>query len=172
MIHIYTGNGKGKTSAALGLAFRSAGHGLKTVFLSFLKDGTSGEVRAAEKMDFIHMRCCQTMVQGFFWNMTEAERAKLKTETQKGFLFGMQCAQGNRCDMLVLDELGGALSNGLLLESDVLDFLNAFGQKMEIVLTGRNFPEAVLSVADYISEIHEIKHPYQNGGAARKGIEF
>ncbi len=172
MIHVYTGNGKGKTSAALGLAMRGAGHGMKTLFLSFMKDGTSGEVCMAERTEHIRIVCCQKTVQGFFWNMTEQEKLKLKTETQKGFMFGMQCAGEKQCDILVLDELAGALSNQLLSEKDVLEFLALFGQKMEIVLTGRDFPDSVLALADYVSEICEIKHPYKQGATPRKGIEF
>lgn len=172
MIHVYTGDGKGKTTAAMGLAFRAAGHGMKTLFLSFLKDGASGEVRAAEKSDCITVRCCQTTVQGFFCDLTEEERRRLKTETQKGFLYAMQYLTGKKCDVLVLDELAGAMTNGLLEEKDVIEFLTMYGRETEIVLTGRNFPESVLALADYVSEIKEIKHPYQTGAMPRKGIEF
>jgi len=172
MIHIYTGDGKGKSTAALGLAFRASGHGMKTIVLSFLKDGTSGEVKAAQNSECIYVKCCQTEVQGFFWNLSDEEKIKLKTETQRGFLFGMQCADGKRCDILVLDEVAGAISNGLLEEKDVLEFLVMYGQDMEIVMTGRNFPESMIALADYVSEIREVKHPYHDGAEARKGIEF
>ncbi len=172
MIHIYTGDGKGKSTAALGLAFRASGHGLRTVILSFLKDSTSGEVAAAEHVEDIYIRCCQTTVRGFFWNMSETDRACLKAETQKGFLFGLQCARGKRCDILVLDEIAGAITNGLLDEKDVIEFLTVYGGDMEIVMTGRDFPEALLELSDYVSEIKEIKHPYQKGATPRIGIEF
>lgn len=172
MIHIYTGDGKGKSTAALGLAFRASGHGLRTVVLSFLKDGTSGEVSAAEHVEDIYIRCCQTTVRGFFWNMSEADRACLKDETRKGFLFGLQCARGKRCDILILDEIAGALTNGLLDEKDVIEFLTVYGGEMEIVMTGRDFPESLLELSDYVSEIREIKHPYHKGTAPRIGIEY
>ena len=172
MIHVYTGDGKGKTTAAVGLALRGAGHGLKTVFLSFLKEGTSGEVCAAASMGHLDIKCYQTTVHGFFCNLTPEEKIRLKTETQKGFLFAMQCAKEKSCHTLVLDEIAGALTNGLLSEQDVLAYLSAYGKDMEIVLTGRNFPESILDMADYISEIHAKKHPYENDTPARKGIEF
>lgn len=172
MIHIYTGNGKGKTSAAFGLAFRASGHGMKTVALSFLKDGCSGEIKAAEQSEHIFVRCFQTTVQGFFWNMTESEKMKLKTETQKGFMFGLQCAARKNCDILVLDEVAGTIANGLLSEQDVKTFLVEYGQKMEIVMTGRDFPKSLLELADYVSDLRQVKHPYQKGIPPRKGIEF
>ena len=172
MIHIYTGDGKGKSTAAMGLVFRASGHGMKSVVLSFLKDGTAGEVKAAQDSENICFLCCQTKVKGFFWNLTDAEKATLKLETQKGFLFGMQCAGGKRCDLLVLDEIAGAISNGLLEEKDVSEFLMTYGQEMEIVMTGRNFPDSLIALADYVSEIREVKHPYYKGEQARKGIEY
>ena len=172
MIHIYTGDGKGKTTAAMGLAFRASGHGMKTLFVSFLKDGASGEVCAAKETECITVRCCQTSVQGFFCNLTEEERCRLKGETQKGFLCAVQSLAEKQYDILVLDEIAGALTNGLLEEKDVIEFLSVYGQTIELVLTGRNFSAEILALADYVSEIKEIKHPYQTGAMPRKGIEF
>lgn len=172
MVHIYTGNGKGKTTAALGLAFRAAGRGLKTEFLSFLKDGNSGEALLSGDVPNINVQCFQTSVKGFFWDMTEPEKIRLKTETQRGFLRGMQCAKNKLCDVLVLDEIAGCLTNGLLEEKDVAEFLRVYGQEIEIVLTGRDFPESLIAAADYVSEIQAVKHPYETGSRARIGIEF
>ena len=172
MVHIYTGDGKGKTTAALGLSFRAAGRGRRTVFLEFLKNGNSGEVLLAKSVTNIEIRCFQTSVDGFFWNMTETEREKLKTETQAGFSYAKQCVQNGLCDMLVLDEIAGCIANGLILENDVLSLLNAHGQSIEIVLTGRDFSNEILSAADYVSEIRAVKHPYETGTAPREGIEF
>lgn len=172
MVHIYTGDGKGKTTAALGLSFRAAGRGRKTVFLEFLKDGNSGEVLLAKSVPNIEIRCFQTSVGGFFWNMTETEREKLKTETRAGFSYAEQCAKNGLCDVLVLDEIAGCIANGLILENDVLSFLKAHGQNIEIVLTGRDFSYEILSAADYVSEIRAVKHPYEMGTAPREGIEF
>ena len=172
MIHIYTGDGKGKTTAALGLALRAAGRGLKTEFLSFLKDGNSGEVSLCKSISGINVQCFQTTVKGFFPQMTEPEKIRLKKETQKGFLFAMQCAKDKCCDLLVLDEIAGCLKNRLLEEKDVTDFLRVYGKEIEIVLTGRDFPDAILNIADYISEINARKHPFDVGEKARIGIEF
>ena len=172
MVHIYTGAGKGKTTAALGLSFRAAGRGRKVLFLEFLKDGNSGEVLLAKSVPNIDIRCFQTTVGGFFWNMTEAEKEKLITESQTGFSYAVQCAENGLCHMLVLDEIAGCIANGLILEDDVLRFLKAYGQSTEIVLTGRDFSEALLSAADYVSEIHAVKHPFETGIPPREGIEF
>ena len=172
MIHIYTGDGKGKTTAALGLALRAAGHGMKTQVISFLKDGASGEALLGETVPSICVSCFQTTVQGFFWQLSEPERIKVKTETQKGFLRGMQCAKNQLCDILILDEIAGCLTNGLLDVKDVLAFLHTYGNALEIVLTGCSFPPSVLACADYVSEIVAKKHPYENGAMPRKGIEY
>lgn len=172
MVHIYTGDGKGKTTAALGLCFRAAGHGRKILFFEFLKDGSSGEVSAAESVPGFEICCVQTTVCGFYWNMTEQEREKLKAETQAGFSAAISCALKRQCDVLVLDEVAGCMTNGLLLPSDVLAFLETYGKKMEIVLTGRDFPDTVLSAADYVSHIHAVKHPFEMGMPPREGIEF
>ena len=172
MVHIYTGEGKGKTTAALGLSFRAAGRGLRVVFLEFLKDGNSGEVLLAKSVPNINIRCFQTTVNGFFWNLTEPEQEELKAETQEGFEFAASCAANRLCDLLVLDEVAGCIANGLLSEPDVLAFLKNYGNTLEIVLTGRDFSNKMRSAADYVSEIRAVKHPYETGMAPREGIEF
>lgn len=172
MVHIYTGNGKGKTTAALGLSFRAAGHGLNVTFLEFLKDGSSGEVLLARSVPHIEVLCFQTTVSGFFWNMTESEKGKLKAETQKGFSYAADCASKHSCDLLVLDEIAGCTENGLIAEGEVLSLIKTYGEKMEIVLTGRSFSNLMLSAADYVSEIRGVKHPYDVGVSPREGIEF
>lgn len=172
MVHIYTGDGKGKTTAALGLSFRAAGRGLRVAFLEFLKDGNSGEVLLAKSVPNMNIRCFQTTVNGFFWNMTEPEREELKAETQAGFAFAANCAANRLCDMLVLDEIAGCIANGILSENDVLALLKNYGKTLEIVLTGRDFSQEMRLVADYVSEIQAVKHPFDTGTAPREGIEF
>lgn len=170
MIQIYTGDGKGKTTAALGLSFRAAGHNLRVKFLAFLKDGDSGEFFMSESVPNIEMYCFKTTVPGFFWNMSEEEKKQLKIESEKGFSYAEKCIEN--CDVLVLDEIAGCISNGLISKNQVLSFLKKYGTKAEIILTGRDFPNEIVAVADYVSEVKEIKHPFHDGVLSRKGIEF
>lgn len=172
MIHLYTGDGKGKTTAALGLALRASGHGMITEVLCFLKDGASGEVCAGKHLPGVNVTCYQTQVQGFYWELDETQKQNVKMETQKGFLHAMKCASRGLCHVLILDELAGCLSNGILSEKDVLDFLRTYRDEMEIVLTGRDFPRSIRLEADYISEINAVKHPYTKGIGPRVGVEF
>lgn len=173
MVHVYTGNGKGKTTAALGLSFRAAGRGFPVLFLCFLKDGNSGEVLLAKTIQNIEIRCFQTTVNGFYWNMPEKDRGILKNETQKGLDAALAWAQTHSGGVLVLDEIAGCIANGLLSKESVTGLIQKFGQRFEIVLTGRDMPDEIVSLADYVSEIVEIKHPYKaNGTAARQGIEY
>lgn len=172
MIHVYKGDGKGKTSAALGLALRAAGRNKRVLFVSFLKDGNSGEVLMEDSLKNISFCCCQKTVCGFFWELSEGERLKLKTETQKGLFYAQTLAAKKACDVIVLDELSGCITNGLLREEDVLFFLNTYKDTIELVLTGRTFPESVLGIADYISDIRAEKHPYDKGILPREGIEY
>lgn len=169
MIHIYTGDGKGKTTAAVGLAVRYAGNGKKVEFFQFLKDGTSCENACLNKLNIKVTPCQRT--KGFFWEMNEEEKKKLKEETCLGF----ECAEKlceTDCDMIILDEILGAVENGLIGTECLLKFLKTYGEKKEIVLTGRNLPAQIEKIADYVSHITGVKHPYEQGKTATKGIEF
>jgi len=172
MLHIYTGDGKGKTTAALGLCLRASGRGRKIAFFQFLKDGNSGENFVSQKLDNFKILCFQTETKGFFWNMTEEEKSSLKKETEKGFLCALEFLKENLCDVLVLDEISGCIKNGLISEEAFLELVCAYKEKCEIVLTGREFSEKLIEEADYCSSISEVKHPYQKGIGAKEGIEF
>lgn len=169
MIHIYTGDGKGKTTAATGLAVRYCGSGKKVCIFQFLKDGTSSELCVLKGAD-ICVIPCQTETKGFFWDMGDSEKEKLKEETCRNFCKVKECVDD--FDMIVLDELAGAISNKLLNQKDVVNFLTEYAQQKEIVITGRTLPEEIIEMADYVSEIRCIKHPFDCGEKAKKGIEY
>ena len=167
MIHIYTGDGKGKTTAACGMALRAAGKGMRVLVVQFLKDGKSGEICAFENFKNITVMVAET--QGFLWDMTEKEKEETKSAHEN--LFETAIAKANDFDVVVFDEILGAISAGMIDETAVLEFLKT-GPEPEIVLTGRDAGEKMIELADYVSEIKCVKHPMEKGVPARQGIEY
>jgi len=167
MIHIYTGDGKGKTTAACGLALRAAGCGKNVLVLQFLKDGASGEICAFE--NFKNIKVMSTETKGFLWNMLEKEKQETKEAHEKLFKTAVQKAAA--FDIVIFDEILGAISAEMIDETAVLEFLKT-NPESEIVLTGRGASEKLIAIADYVSEIKCIKHPMEKGVPARKGIEY
>ena len=170
-LHIYCGDGKGKTTAAVGLALRCAGSGRQVIFSQFLKDGSSSEVKELLKIPQIRVMVCQRAF-GFTFRMTPEEKQEAGTAYQKLWEEVLDAACLEKADLLVLDELLPALSAGLVDEQQVLSFLRDRPEHMEVVLTGRNAGEDFLSLADYVTEMRSVKHPYGKGLAAREGIEY
>jgi cob(I)alamin adenosyltransferase len=168
LVHIYCGEGKGKTTAAVGLAVRAAGNGLKVLIVQFLKNGKTGELASFEKLENI------TVIRGkgsskFVWNMNEEEKeAALLMHTQN---LQMVMEASSNYDLMILDEAIGACSCGLLEKELLCSFLDKRPEGLEVVLTGRYPAQELLDRADYISEIKKIRHPYDKGVMARKGIE-
>lgn len=169
LIHIYCGDGKGKTTASVGLAVRAAGAGKKVVFTQFFKDGSSSEIGQLKQLENIHVVHCKT-VKGFFFRMTEEQKARASADYTR--LFQDACSAAKEADLLVLDEIVSACNHGTVAEITVTDFLRNKPEKLEVVLTGRNPSENLLELADYVTEMKKIRHPYNQGIKARKGIEF
>lgn len=169
LIHIYCGDGKGKTTAATGLAVRAAGAGKKVVFTQFFKDGSSSEIQVLQNVDNIHVIHCET-VRGFWKSMTEEQKARAREDYTR--LFSEVVAFAADADLLILDEILSACNHGTVAEIAVTEFLNNKPEKLEVVLTGRNPSVQLLELADYVTEMQKVKHPYDCGIAARKGIEF
>ena len=169
LLHIYCGDGKGKTTAALGLALRAAGRGRKILLLQFLKDGKSGEFASLSHIPNIET-IPQTRAFGFSWTLTPPEKAEaihyynslMETAFSRAAGFGL----------LVLDEALGACSAGMLEEARLLELLDARPKELEVVLTGRGPSQALLDRADYVTEMKKRKHPYERGVPARPGIEY
>lgn len=169
MIHIYCGDGKGKTTAALGLICRHVGAGGSAVLAQFLKSLPTGELATLEKLGVPVFR--NELPHGFFPNMSEEMQKKVREMHNCTLAEVTQRARTNMCSLLVLDELCAALSLGLIDREAVLSLVDDHG-KTELVITGRDPEEALLARADYITEMKLVKHPYEKGVMARKGIEY
>ncbi|WP_350342815.1 cob(I)yrinic acid a,c-diamide adenosyltransferase [Proteinivorax tanatarense] len=169
-IQIYTGEGKGKTTAALGLAFRAAGRGFHVTFVQFLKGMYTGEEESIKRFENIRLyRLAEA--KKLFWNLTELEQEDLKKQTQKEWAEFVEYIKKQNCDVLILDEIMGALKNELLSEEQVCDFLDNKPESLEIILTGRNVPAAIKERGDLITEMNKIRHYYDSGVTSREGIE-
>lgn len=171
LVQVYMGNGKGKTTAALGQGLRSCGRGLKVSMVQFLKSGDTGELHSVEKLHPYFEIFRFERKRGFFWTLSEQEKLELKEDIDKGFEFLKNVVRENLCDVLIIDELLGVLENNLLKVSDVLELLKAKPVSMEIIITGRNAPKEIIDAADLVTEMREIKHYFYNGVPAREGIE-
>lgn len=166
-IHIYHGNGKGKTTAATGLAMRMIGAGKKVTFCQFLKDGGSNEIKALRKFK----DNCNVMIYAqpmkFIQLMNESELNSCKIIENQLFLKACK----SKCDLLVLDEVLDLINYDILDEQLLLFFLDNC-ENTEVVLTGRNPSKELRKRADYITEMVCEKHPFDDGTVAREGIEY
>jgi cob(I)alamin adenosyltransferase len=168
-IQLYTGNGKGKTTAALGLSLRAAGHGLKVRIIQFMKGwidyGELNGVRMLGPNVLIEQAGRDTFVDRNAPDPEDIRMARRGWELAKGVILGKQA------DLVVLDEINCAVDFGLLPEDEVLEVLRQKPDGMELVLTGRNAPAGFIELADLVTEMREVKHYYAKGVDARVGIE-
>ena len=175
MIHIYCGDGKGKTTAAIGLAVRAAGRGISVVVARFLKNDDSGEVISLRHVPGIEVIPCERSF-GFTWNMTEEDKKEAALYYQslfeRTFAHALEVLEKSGSVLLVLDELMAAIKNGFVQEEMVLEALKRAPSGLEVVMTGRDPGQALVDLADYVSDISPKKHPYEYGIAARCGIEY
>lgn len=168
-VQVYTGNGKGKTTAALGLCLRAVGRGLKVCFFQFIKGGGPyGEQLIAERLAPL-FTIIQTGRPGWV-NTTDI--AADRVAAQAALLQAREVISSGAYDLVVLDELNGALGFGLVDLEQVLELIALRPPQMELVITGRNAHEQVLAAADLVTEMREIKHYYKAGIPARTGIEL
>lgn len=170
LIHLYCGDGKGKTTAAMGLALRCAGRGKTVVVAQFLKDGASGECRALAKMPQVTVLAANPCGK-FSFQMTEEEKTQTADAAARTFAAATGFAVREQARLLVLDEACAAIACGFLDEQALLDFLDGKPAGLEVALTGRDPSDALLARADYISEIVKRRHPFDKGVAAREDIE-
>ena len=171
MIHIYYGDGKGKTTAAIGLAARAAGSRMKVLFVQFLKTEFSGERHTLSHTENVSLTFCPIELK-FTYEMDEAEKSKAATMFRRIFDDSVTTVLTRKYDMIVLDEIFSAIEADMLSEYDVYEFVSNAPKNLEVVMTGHNPSERMLSLADYITEMKKIKHPYDKGVQARFGIEF
>lgn len=167
MLQIYCGDGKGKTTASLGLAVRMAGAGMKVAFVQFMKGGDTAELETLKLIPGIDvMRCDRNY--GFFSTLSDSDKAEMSECHDKL----LEQAFSGGYDAVILDELNCAYSYGLLNREKAKSLILNGSETSEIVLTGRDPDEVFIEKADYISEIRCVRHPYQKGIQARKGIEY
>lgn len=171
MKHIYYGDGKGKTTAAIGLAVRAAGSKMKVLFVQFLKTEFSGERHILSHTENVTLTFCPIELK-FTFEMDDKEKAKAAKIFKGIFDNAVTTALTEKYDMVVLDEVFEAINAHMLSESEVYEFITNAPSSMEIVMTGHNPPQKFMDCADYITEFKKIKHPYDRGITGRIGIEF
>jgi len=167
-VHVYTGEGKGKTSAALGLALRASGHGKRVFIGQFMKGAASGEIRALEAFPLVHVEQFGDPACLGPGHMTPGQA----DGARDGLARSRDALRAGKYDVVILDEIDVAIWYDLLTQSDCLALLDERPANVELVLTGRWAPRALLERADLVTEMREIKHYYRQGTPARAGIEF
>lgn len=171
LIIIYTGNGKGKTTAALGTVVRAVGYGWKVLMVQFIKgDWMYGELEGYKKLapNFELKR----MGKGFVRIMGDNKPIEDHIEAAKNALKYVKDNMDNDYDLVILDEVNVAIKEGLLSVSEVIEVLKGKPGYLNVILTGRNAPKALVELADLVTEMSEIKHPFKKGILAQPGIDY
>lgn len=169
LIHIYYGDGKGKTTAAVGQAIRAAGSGLQVLFFQFMKDNTSNERKILEQIPNITCLPGKRHVK-FYNQMNSEEKAEYKHYNSKALDEIVKFCIN--FDVLILDEAVCAVDLGLLSEKKLIDFLKHKPRGLEVVMIGHHVSDNLFHLANYVTEMTKVKHPYDEGRTARAGIEF
>ena len=170
-IHIYCGDGKGKTTAGMGLCLRAAGHGERVTICQFMKDNSSGERRVLAGIENVFLMEGPDS-EKFSFELTDAERDERRmyyaAQLERAFASASETGKG----VLFLDEVLYAIGAGLLDEELLIRRLGEKPEELEVILTGRDPSPKLMDMADYISEVRKVKHPFDKGAPARPGIEF
>ncbi len=181
LVHVITGDGKGKTTSSLGIALRAVGNNLKVHMVQFLKSGFTGELYSAKKLGFEieqfgvdAVKERQKKIQEFadktgrFVFQPDIEE---KDAALQGFEHAKNIIRNGNYDVVIMDEINCVLAKGLIPIEDTLELIRNHG-KVELIFTGRDAPKELIDAADYVNVVHGIKHPWQKGIVARKGIEY
>jgi len=168
-IQVYTGSGKGKTTASLGLAVRAAGHGLKTVIIQFMKGWIDYGELAGVRMLAPHVEIHQ-VGRDTFVNRENPDPEDIRLALE-GWKLASGIISGRKADIVVLDEINCAMDFGLLPVGEVLEAIKKKPDGMELVLTGRGAPPEILEAADLVTEMRQVRHYYEKGVDARVGVE-
>jgi cob(I)alamin adenosyltransferase len=170
LIQVYTGNGKGKTTAALGLALRAVGHGMKVLVVQFMKGNVQyGELESAKKL-FPNLTIKQVGREKFI-SKPNPDPKDLQL-AQEGFSIAKNAIQNKEYDIVILDEINLAIDYGLIPVNDLLQIIDSKPDSVELILTGRNVNREILQRADLVTEMVDRKHYYDKGVPAREGIEI
>jgi cob(I)alamin adenosyltransferase len=165
---VNTGTGKGKTTAAFGTALRASGHGQKVAIIQFIKgDWNYGEVAALERCPNIEIR---RVGSGFTW--LAEDPAVPRSMAREAWDLSMELALSDRYELLVLDELSYAVTEGYVTADEILDLLARKPPRLSVIITGRDAPRELIEVADTVTEMRAVKHAFDDGAPARKGIEY
>ena len=165
---IHTGDGKGKTTAALGTVFRALGHGHKVCVIQFIKgQGEYGERILAKKLENLDWHICG---RGFVFNKEHIEEDKKTAE--QGFALAVEVISSDRYDLIVLDELTYLPVYGFIEVEKIVETLRSRPERLSVIITGRNAPAELIDIADTVSEASVVKHGFQRGIKAQKGVEF
>ena len=168
--HIYYGYGKGKTTAALGMVLRAAGHGLKSLILQFVKsERDTGEIAACR---FIPGAEIVQTGRGFVPAQTSRAFAEHRVAAQAGLVLAEEAILSGRYEIIVLDELCTAVGKGVIDENQVVDLIGRASPAVCIVMTGRNATAGLIALADTVTEMQPVKHGYATGISAQKGVEY
>lgn len=170
LIHIYTGDGKGKTTASIGLTVRASGRGLNVIFAQLMKGRETGELKNLISLPGVKLLRSKPLTK-FSFQMNDDEKAEVLAAHNAFIGQVAEACRKENADLLILDEVLGACGTGLLDENILIDFLKTKPEHLEVVMTGRNPSEDLLAMADYVSEIRKRKHPFDQGIPAREGIE-
>ncbi|MEM5871664.1 MAG: cob(I)yrinic acid a,c-diamide adenosyltransferase [Candidatus Aenigmatarchaeota archaeon] len=169
LICVFTGDGKGKTSAAFGMAIRFLGHGKRVSVVQFLKGRKTGEILVKKNLPGLDIVQFGTEE---FVNLNNPSKED-KQRAIEALLYAKKLVKGPyRPNLLILDEINIAMAYGLIEESDVLELLSQVPEDMTVVLTGRKASEKIIEKADLVTEMKDIKHPFKKGEEAKEGIEF
>ncbi|MGD8399738.1 MAG: cob(I)yrinic acid a,c-diamide adenosyltransferase [Bacillota bacterium] len=172
LIHIYTGDGKGKTTAALGLGLRAYGRGFRVRLVQFLKGRDTGELDVLQRLTPNFVVCRTQELKKFVKDLDSGELVRVRAATRQLWEEAVAVAQAGGCDLLILDEVMAALRTGCLGLPPLVAFLTRKPPALEVALTGRDALPELVELADYVSEIKTVKHPYERGIPARRGIEY
>lgn len=171
LIHIYCGDGKGKTTASMGLAIRAAGNGMNVLFTQFLKGSDTSELNSLKQIKEITV-LRNAIDYGFFNQMTEEDKEAITKLHNETLLQAIQAVKDKTVDLLILDEIIATYNYNLVDKHLVDELIQSKPEYLELVLTGRDPAEHFIAAADYVSEIKKVKHPFDKRIGARKGIEY
>jgi len=169
LVQVYTGNGKGKTSAAFGAALRAVGQGMKVYIIQFIKGGFDyGELHSVKHLPNLKL---SAFGRGRFITEATPPREDLQ-KAQEGFELAKEVVNGGEYDIVVLDEINVVMHLKMISVDQVVKLATNKPKHVELILTGRNAPAQIIEVADLVTEMKEVKHPYAQGTPSRKGIEY
>ena len=171
-IHIYCGDGKGKTTAAIGLSVRSCGRGWAVVLSQFLKGSTSGELNVLRNLPNYHYVEAPTTTCKFVFQMDDQEKMEYSQQVRQHFADTVEAVKKYHAKLLVMDEVLDAVAMGMLSDEALAEFLRNRPEDLEVVMTGRAPTPCTDPLADYITRMQKVRHPFDKGLNARLGVEF